>query len=278
LAELGIADTIAMARLADEEIQLGRGSRRYAAVVCDEVQDCTGSELRLLAALASEIGSRTVRPNGLTIVGDGFQRLHASPVVLSRSGIEVRGRSHRLQVSYRTTEGIRRAAVQQVATIPPDPLDRTAEEGEDAPLDGFRSLLAGRPPQHRWFATEGEEVAFLRDLWLDGDGGLLVLTRTAADRDRIADGLRGLADGTEPVVLRAETVSDPDRAGLTVCTIQRSKGLEAPRVAIAGAQHLRAFVDGPERASAHECRLAYTAMTRCRDRLAVTGVGSPPTA
>ncbi len=275
LASLGIADTIAMARLAEEELQLGRGARHYAAVVCDEVQDCTGSQLRLLAALASEVGSRSVRPNGLTIVGDGFQRLHASPVVLSRSGIEVRGRSHRLQVSYRTTEGIRRAAVEQVATIPPDPLDRAAEEGEDAPLDGYRSLLGGRPPLRRWFASEAEEVAFLRDRWLDGEAGLLVLTRTAADRDRIAEGLRGLEDGTEPVVLRADTPGEPDPMGLTVSTIQRAKGLEAPRVAIAGAQHLRAFVDGPERASAHECRLAYTAMTRTRDWLSITGVGSP---
>jgi len=278
MAAAGVADSIAMARLAEEEIRMGRGARRYSAVVCDEVQDCTGSELRLLAALASEMGGRTVRPNGLTIVGDGFQRLHASPLVLSRSGIEVRGRSHRLNVSYRTTEGIRRAAVEQVATIPPDPLDRTAEEGEDSPLDGFRSLLAGRPPLRRWFATEAEEVAFLRDQWLDGEGGLLVLTRTEADRDRLAAELHGLADGTEPVVLDENTAAAPDRHGLTLCTIARATGLEAPRVAIAGAQHLRAFVDGPQRASAHECRLAYTAMTRGRDWLSITGVGTPPDA
>ena len=274
LASHGIADSIAMARLAEEELQAGRGAQRYAAVVCDEVQDCTGSELRLLAALGREFAGRSARPNGLTIVGDGFQRLHASPVVLSRSGIEVRGRSHRLQISYRTTEGIRRAAVAQVASIPPDPLDRTAEEDDDAPLDGFRSLLAGRPPIRRWFASDAEEVAFLRDTWLRGDGGLLVLTRTSQDRDRIAEGLRGLEDGTEAVVLRSGDLAEPDAMGLTVSTIQRAKGLEAPRVAIAGAQHLRAFVDGPERASAHECRLAYTAMTRTRDWLSITGVGS----
>ncbi|MEN0061084.1 MAG: UvrD-helicase domain-containing protein [Myxococcota bacterium] len=271
MAERGVADPVTMARLALGHLRTDPSVVRFAAIVCDEVQDASSAELRLLAALASDPAHPTIRANGLTLCGDGFQRLFASPVVLSRCGIEVRGRSHRLQVSYRTTEGIRRAAVAQVAQIPPDPFDRVSDD-DDTPLEGFRSLLAGRPPQRRWFRTDAEELGFIRDRWLDGEGGLLVLTRTEADRDRLVEGLRGLEDGTEPVMLDARTAKEPDPRGLTVCTIARAKGLEAPRVVIAAAQHLAAFTDGPDYASAYECRLAYTAMTRGRDWLAVTGV------
>jgi len=70
----------------------------YAAVVVDEAQDLDLASFSLLRALVGE-----ARANDLFIVGDPHQRIYGKPVVLSRCGIDIRGRSKKLRINYRTT-------------------------------------------------------------------------------------------------------------------------------------------------------------------------------
>ena len=66
-------------------------------VIVDEAQDLHATHWALLRALAPE------GPNDLFIAEDSHQRIYGSPVVLSRFGIKIVGRSRRLTLNYRTT-------------------------------------------------------------------------------------------------------------------------------------------------------------------------------
>src|SRR5690606_21868986 len=122
--ELGGGDGLALARDATNALVRGEVQSPYSAVVCDEIQDVGASELRLLAALATDWERGQLRPNGLTLCGDGLQRIYRVPVTLRECGIDVRGAASRvLRLNYRTTEEIRRAAVAVVAGVPADELE-----------------------------------------------------------------------------------------------------------------------------------------------------------
>ena len=75
------------------------------------------ADVRLLAALARDRHTGKTRPDSLYLVGDNYQSLYRAPIVLSRCGIEVRGQASILRRNYRTTEGIRRAAIEVVKGI-----------------------------------------------------------------------------------------------------------------------------------------------------------------
>lgn len=267
LERTGAADPIARARHA--RARLGRSP--YAAIVCDEVQDCAPGELRLLAALARE--GDAIRPNGLFLVGDGYQRVYGRPVPLGQCGIDVGGgRSRVLRDNYRTNEGIRQAAMRAVAEVEVDPIDGDEDEGPNA---GYRSLRPGFPPDERAFASAAEELDFIAESWLRGRAGTFVLARTEVYRDALAAGLRAR---DVPVTVLADDQAEPDADGVTVCTMHRSKGLETPRVVIAGAQLLPQPYAGNDAGEqrwheANEQRLLYGAMQRARDWLAITRVG-----
>jgi superfamily I DNA/RNA helicase len=122
----------------------------YKAVLADEVQDFTANELRLLRAMAPQ------GPNSLFLVGDGHQRIYGQVTRLSSCGIDVRGRSRRLRVNYRTTEQIRKMAIAILEDKEIDDLDG----GRDT-LRGYVSLRHGPKPVIRHFAKEGEEAEFI---------------------------------------------------------------------------------------------------------------------
>ena len=80
---------------------------RYNHVLVDEVQDFSLEALRLVRAI-SPIDQDTADP--LCTVGDGHQRIYRAKIPLSRAGIDIRGRSRRLKINYRTSEQIRKFA------------------------------------------------------------------------------------------------------------------------------------------------------------------------
>lgn len=268
-------DSIALAREATRALLEGAAKSPYLAVICDEVQDVGASELRLLAALARDPSTDQLRPNGLTLCGDGHQRIYRVPVSLKSCGIDVRGRaSRRLRLNYRTTDAIRRYAVAVVEGLPLDDLD--ADSG--SPLEGYRSLRAGVPPEHHSFATTAEEAGWIADRARDGGATpLLVLARRRSYlqelRERLAE--RGLS----------ATILGPKdhltgQEALVLCTMHRAKGLEAPRVIIAGKQLVPARFPGGDEADRalwdrKERALLYVALTRARDWCATTRVEKP---
>ncbi|MGF1614203.1 MAG: UvrD-helicase domain-containing protein [Gammaproteobacteria bacterium] len=251
----------------------------YAAVVVDEAQDMGPQAFRLLRAMVPE------GANDLFIVGDGHQRIYGrNKVVLSQCGINIRGRSQKLRINYRTTEEIRRWAVGLLEGKPIDDLDG----GRDS-NDVYKSLTRGDPPQVRVFRDQGEQAEFLRQFLLsERDSGtalshICVVARTNSE-----------LDGIEQNLVRADipvsriNPKEPDRSrqdGVRLATMHRVKGLEFDTVILASvnerlvplAHVLAAKGDAVEQQQAdiEERALVYVAVTRAKRQALVLAYGKP---
>lgn len=266
-------DVVREARLMLENKQTGFA---YRAVLVDEVQDLSAGDLRLIRALVPP------GPNDLFLVGDGHQRIYGQPLRLSSCGIDIRGRSRRLRLNYRTTQQIREHAVAILAGCSIDDLD-----GEEDTMRGYCSLRAGPKPRVETLASESAEAeAIVRQLksWI-ATGPAEHICVAARTRRLVDDRYRPMlkAAGIETVMVEKDSEPDNARKGVRIATMHRLKGLEFPRLLLAGIQvgtmplefALKNASDEAER-SAQELRercLLYVASTRARDELVITGFG-----
>ncbi len=271
LAARGGGDDAALAREAARALAAGEVSSPYAAVVCDELQDVSAPALRMLAALASD-DEGSIGDDRLFLVGDVYQSLYRSPVSLLQCGIEVRGNAHVLKRNYRTTEGIRREAVRVIAGV------GLGDEQDSASLEGYVSERSGPGPLYERFDDADAEARWIAQVSQEGEGALLVLARTRAWLEGVRARLGAL--GARCVVLQGTDAPSPEAGVVTLCTLHRAKGLEAPRVIIAGAQLIPQGWpgDGDEGdrevwAQRERC-LMYVGMTRARDWCGVSRVAS----
>ena len=149
---------------------------------------------------------------------------------MSACGINLRGRSKRLRLNYRTTQEIRAWAVSVLEGVSVDDLD----EGTDT-LRGYVSLMRGAAPELVGCRSDAEEldglVAWVRSLPPDqirlADIGVLCPRR--ADADRVQAALR--AAGIETVMLQAGA-DDRSVPEIRIATMHRAKGFEFFAVAI----------------------------------------------
>lgn len=242
-------------------------------VLVDEAQDLHATHWALLRALAAE------GPNDLFIAEDSHQRIYGSPVVLSRFGIKIVGRSRRLTLNYRTTAQNLHFAVSVLSGAK----YRDLEQGEESTSD-YRSARNGPVPELipcPDLAAELEAVAAKVKAWLAEDGveseSIAVLTRSQDERDRFVRGLGERGATARAVDKNAATPGQP-----LVMTMHRAKGMEFSRVVLVGADEkhvpspatLRNVPD-EERAEAllRERSLLYVASSRARDALVVTWSG-----
>lgn len=242
-------------------------------VVVDEAQDLHATHWAMLRALVAE------GPNDLFLAEDSHQRIYGSPIVLSRFGIKIVGRSRRLTLNYRTTAQNLRFAVGVLSGAEYTDL----EQGEEKTSD-YRSARNGPVPELvacENQAAELDAVAAKITAWLaDGDvepESIAVLTRSQDDRDRFVRGL-----GERGVTVRALDKNSPFPGYPLVLTMHRAKGMEFSRVILSGAddKHVPSpatlrNVPDEERAEAllRERSLLYVASSRARDALVVTWSG-----
>ncbi len=248
----------------------------YKAVLADEVQDLGPLSLRLLRAMVPE------GKNDLFVVGDAHQRIYGNPVALSRCGINIRGRSRRLKINYRTTEKIRDWSVALLEGVDIDDLD----DGKDS-LKGYRSLRRGALPEVRHGEEEQQEAKIIIDKvrsWLETGKAeeICIVARTKKQQleSRYQPMLQ--SEGVASVVIRRSSEAELGK-GVRLATMHRVKGLEFPRMLIVGVQQGRvplplkdAILTDPATREDHEKRercLLFVAATRARDELVVTGFG-----
>lgn len=252
----------------------------YASVVADEVQDFAEGDLKLLRCLAAK------GPSDLFLVGDGHQRIYGRAASLSRAGINVRGgRTRRLKVNYRTTQRIRGWAVALLAGMHVDDLD----EGVDT-LKGYYSLRQGAAPNLAHWATEAEEAEFIVQQlrgWIEAGASepgfsLSSLCLVARHGRQLEKRYKPLL---EKAGIPARLVSKDENKlgeGVRLATMHRVKGLEFPKVIVAGVQDgelptpRKRLPDETSRQQHEqsERRLLFVAATRARDELVVTGFGA----
>ena len=248
----------------------------YDAIVVDEAQDMGPQVMTLLRKMVPPAR------NDLFIVGDGHQRIYRRPYALSLCGIEVRGRSRKLRINYRTTEETRRFAISVLEGLSVDDLDG----GEDT-SQGYRSLLHGDKPMLQGFSNVGEEGE-----WIAGEiralleGGIEAadICLVARTHQLLSQYESILADeGLASVKLTRARADNRAQDGIRLATMHRVKGLEFRYVFIAGVsegqiplrQALEHTVDVTERraSEASERALLHVAATRAIKGLWVTWYG-----
>jgi superfamily I DNA/RNA helicase len=242
----------------------------------DEAQDISAAAFELIRA-AVPTGA-----NDLFIVGDAHQRIYRHKVVLSRVGIEVRGRSRSLKVNYRTTDEIRRWACAQLEGCDIDDLDGHADS-----LRGYQSLTHGDKPDVITSASQSEDLGHIRAILkqLSDDGveprQVCIAARTNDDLDGLASELKQA--GIAHLRLDRTTTDNASSPAVRLATMHRIKGLEFGVVIIAsyrGAEtYARAFAREEdagvtEDTDAVERCLLHVAATRAKRNLFVLKRGS----
>lgn len=252
-------------------------SNRYDHVIVDEAQDLTPAHWRLLRGVVP-VGS-----NDLFICEDAHQRIYGERVVLSRFGIETRGRSQKLTLNYRTTRQVLNYATKVLNGEEFVDLD-----DRDESTERYRSLLAGpEPVKHaaRSWRDEKEFVVRTVQGWLTGEtpsapGSVAVLASQNHVRDELA---RALQDHGVPTVITSAD-GPVDGGGVQVATMHRAKGTEFARVIVAGVDAdsvpsryrlERADHDERPEIELRDRCLLYVACTRARDQLIITWTGEP---
>ena len=251
--------------------------RLYTSVIVDEGQDFGPSAYRLLRTIA---GSE--HTNDLFIVGDAHQRIYKNKVTLSRCGINVRGRSGRLRMNYRTTEEIRHSAMNVLAGLSFDDLDDGIDDGK-----GYISLSHGAKPTVTTFASQDQEAAdLIRNIQDQVAAGIdpreiCVVARTNALVDEYKKYLA--AAGIACFEIKRKQADDRSRMGVRLATMHRVKGLEFTVVYIVAANSnyvpLKSAVnrtDPTERevAITGERCLLYVAMTRAKKMVKISAYGA----
>lgn len=249
-----------------------QGQPRYRHILVDEGQDLHPAQWRLLRYAVAK------GPDDLFIVSDPNQRIYDNRVSLNRVGIEVRGRSKRLTLSYRTTQEILNWSVKLLGGKGTQGLDDEPDK-----LNGYRSQIHGRRPIvdrfPNWQAQLDGVVGKVREWLADGVEahavGIAARNRTQVRNIREALDRAGVANAEKEQ-------HDAVRVG----TMHGMKGLEFRCVSVAGIDEgsvpspaaVTALTDDPaahEQDMQRERCLLFVACTRARDMLYVSHSTSP---
>lgn len=271
LGRRGAMTFAGICRQAAAQLLEGQIANPYDAVIVDEVQDLGPQELRLLAALGAG------RQDGLTLVGDGGQRIYGPSSSLKSLGIDVRGRSHVLRLNYRTTEQIRRFA-EALIRGQADDLDGGRDDRR-----GVRSLLGGPEPLVRGFSSADEQYAFVvNEIAEHARRGLQPEDIAIFARKR--DLLEPLKTWLQAAELRYRMLSGKGAGGgISLGTMHGAKGLEFKVVFVVDVSDdqlpqgkaYKSIQDDQARDEAlrRERQLLYVSLTRARDEVYVTWAG-----
>ncbi|MFF9115017.1 UvrD-helicase domain-containing protein [Streptomyces massasporeus] len=248
---------------------------RYRHIVVDEAQDLRPAHWKMLRAMTAP------ERNDLFLVGDTHQRIYKNQVTLGSLGINIRGRSAKLSLSYRTTRQILRSALNVLGEETYDDLDGSTET-----LAGYRSVLSGAVPDlHRLndWTEEREAIVALIESWGQVPHeqiAIAVPTNQMAGEAAYTlaqHGIRALEIGPD---------GPRGDSGVHIGTMFRFKGLEYQRMIIAGVTDGLVPRDGVrQRRTTDPARyrremqrarsLLFVAATRARDSLDVFWHGEP---
>lgn len=244
-------------------------------VLIDEGQDLSPPQWKLLRSLAR------VGRNDMFIAEDAHQRIYGHPIVLSRFGIMIIGRSRRLTLNYRTTAENLAFAIRSLQDC-----EFIDAEGSSTEVAGYHSARRGPTPGVFGAQSEQEQLALVCDLvkgWVEDEtvdaGTVAILARTNDRALAVRDALLSVGILANHVK-SAQSTSDR----VLTLTMHTAKGMEFSRVVLFDVSEGVVPSDWMLEAAApeerhevllHERSLLYVAASRARDALAVTWSGSP---
>ncbi len=228
----------------------------YSSILIDETQDFGPQALKLLRAMI---------PHGLNdlfFVGDGHQRIYTrNRAAMSKCGIDIRGRSRKLYLNYRTTDEIRRAAVALLEGCEVDDLD----DGHDE-TRRYKSLSHGPVPlvMDANAMEQAIELAIASvKKWREADAGgqinsTCVIASSQAVRDSLAK--QFTVAGFAISVIDANQNAPADVNAISFATMHRAKGLEFDRVIVITPS---SYLGSPQDTESQR-KLIYVALTRAK--------------
>ena len=258
-------------------IQHDRTGLPYASIVVDEAQDMGTQAFRLIRQIVPE------GPNDIFIVGDGHQRIYGrNKVVLGQCGINIRGRARKLKINYRTTDEIRRWAVNLLEGLPVDDLDGGTDDNK-----GYKSLVHGEAPQLEHFSSASEQDKFVADLLAQRKregmslGEICIVARIKRELERLEGVLH--AAGIPYYVLNPSSSDQENKGAVRLGTMHRVKGLEFDEMILVGLNKgivpLAIAVDSKgdvvekRQVELEERALLYVAITRAKKRAMLLSYG-----
>ena len=231
--------------------QDGLGSQ-YSAIVVDEAQDLGPQAIRLLRAMVAS------GANDLFFVGDGHQRIYnRNKAALSRCGVDIRGRSRKLYINYRTTDEIRKVALAYLEGCEIDDLDDGSDESKR-----YKSLSRGPAPVTATFGNLEEAshclIAWINDLTQGEERrwSTCVIASSKQLRDFAQELVKQKGLNTDIVEANQSCEVIPDT--IYFSTMHRAKGLEFDQVIVLSRQELLKNDSDEGR------KLLYVALTRAR--------------
>ncbi len=264
-------------RDAAASIEHDRGGLPYTSIVVDEAQDMGTQAFRLIRQIVPEA------PNDIFIVGDGHQRIYGrNKAVLGQCGINIRGRSRKLKINYRTTDEIRRWAVNILEGLPVDDLDGGKDDNQ-----GYKSLVHGDAPRLEHFSTVVEQDKFVVDLLArrmrEGVslGEICIVARIKRELDHLE---KVLSEADIPhYVLNPSSSDQKNQDAVRLGTMHRVKGLEFDEMVLIslnkGIVPLAKAIDSKgdsvekRQADLEERALLYVAITRAKKRVVILSYG-----
>lgn len=228
----------------------------YSGIVIDETQDFGPQALKLLRAMIPR------KSNDLFFVGDGHQRIYSrNRAAMSKCGIDIRGRSRKLYLNYRTTDEIRRAAVAMLEGCEVDDLD----EGHDE-TRRYKSLSHGPAPMIINTAAIEDAIAHsistVKNWQLEDAEDRISSTCVIANSQAVRDSLArqfSLAGFATAVIDASHNLSGDPKA-IHFATMHRAKGLEFDRVIVVSPA---SFLGDPMETE-NLRKLIYVALTRAK--------------
>ncbi len=195
----------------------------FEHLICDEVQDFSNVELRLMRSLIAE------KNNDLFLVGDPYQSIYSRQINFSKAGINVRGkRSQKLKVNYRTTEEIKRRSI---AVIKGEQFEQFEADEMDN-LDGYVSLLRGVQPTYQVFENQTNEAQYILEILekhTADNSQQYIATENICIAARTKAGVRVLQkilhDKYDYKLLSSETTIG-NKNGIRLSTFHNLKGME----------------------------------------------------
>lgn len=248
-------------------------SGQYTALLVDEAHDFEDAWLRMAVKLVNPA------TNSLLVLYDDAQSIYRRTrrsFSFASVGIEARGRTSILKMNYRNTAEVMALAVHCAQTLLNG--EERTDSGEDGAIPLVQPTTAGRrgplavlldaadARQEAHWVADRIARAHASGTPLDD---MVVLCRTKLLMRPIEQALARLDLPVQSMNAKAFRRFDWQRPSIKLLTLHSAKGLEFPRVYIAGLQALPMRSEGLDDAA----RLLYVGMTRATHELVLSAHG-----
>ncbi|MEB3146529.1 MAG: UvrD-helicase domain-containing protein [Cylindrospermopsis raciborskii 1523720] len=276
LSEGGLREAKDAMRDAIEILKQNPRGIKYQSIIVDEAQDMSQIAFELIRAIVGP-----TKPNDIFIVGDGHQRIYGSAVKLSQCNIDIRGRSKKLILNYRTTDENRKWATDILSPLSIDDLDGGIDN-----LKEYRSLLHGEKPIVKGFNNLEQEIeyilGFLKQINnTEKESVTCIALRTKELIGKYREGLKELE--IQEIVGEQEERGEQQR--IRIATMHRVKGLQFDHIILPSVNadiipfkstlERLADLTAREQFLTRERCLVHVAATRAKKQILVTYYGKP---